>query len=230
MKLRVAAIAALLASAGDLLLLWAANASRPELALPASPQHGLLLGGLLGVLGIPLYGLGYGALAQSLTGASDTARRWIVWCAWSLALVGAAIHGLTTRMIAAALESGAPGGDPLATVAASGALLVGLWALATILLIAACLPLSIALARGRSTLPRWLGLANPLVWMLLLGSAGLATEPLRAFLTPAAPNLAHALFFAVASLVSSAKDSRRSSIRSQTSGTRSRQAIKPKSS
>jgi len=129
----------------------------------------------------------------------------------------------------AALASGAPGGDPLAAVADSGGLLVGLWALATILMIAASAGLSLTVARRRSTLPRWLGLANTVVVTLALAMTGLASEPLRAFLTPVAPNLAHALFFASASLTSSAKESFRSSIRSQTSGTRSRQAIRPKS-
>jgi len=229
MGFRVAALAAVLASVGDLLLLWVANASRPELGLPRPPELALRLGGLLGVLGIPCYGIGYRALALSITGASDTARRWVAWNGWSFALVGAAIHGLTTEMIASALESGAPGADPLATVVASGAFLVALWAVATLLMIAACAPASLALARGRSTLPRGLGLANPVILTLVLGCAGLATESLRAFLTPVAPNLAHALFFAVASLTSSANASLRSSIRSQTSGTRSRQAIRPKS-
>jgi hypothetical protein len=229
-SLGVAALGALVASAGDLGLLWVANASRPELALPTPPAYTLWLGGLLGVLGIPLYGVGYRALAGSLGDASYTLRRWIVAGGWGTALVGAGIHGLTTQLIATALASGAAGGDPLAAVAGSGALLVGLWGVAALFLLAACVPLSLALARGDSTLPRGLALANPVALTLVLGVVGLSTELLRAFLTPAAPNLAHALFFAVASRVSSANASRRSSARSQTSGTRSRQAIKPKSS
>jgi amino acid transporter len=228
--LGVAALAALFASIGDLGLLWVANASRPELALPAPPGGTLWLGGLLGVLGIPLYGLGYRALAGAVGEPGDTVRRWVAWSGAGFAGVGALVHGLTARLVAQSAASGAPAGDPLAAVAGSGALLAGSWLLATLLLVATCAPLALALARGRSPLPLWLGVANPVVLTLALGAAGLADELLRAFLVPAAPNLAHALFFAAASRTSSANASRRSSIRSQTSGTRSRHEIKPKSS
>jgi len=153
----------------------------------------------------------------------------IGWAGGLFALVGAGIHGLTAVMIWDELASNAPASDPLAAVAGSGALLVGLWALAAILMLAACIAFALEASRGRSDLAGWIAWSNPLVLTLVLGLIGLATEPLRSFLTPAAPNLAHALFFAAASLTSSPKASVRSSIRSQRSGTRSRLAIKPKS-
>ena len=53
--LRLAAIAAVLASLGDLLLLYFANAQRPELGLPAIGSVWLLGGGVLGALAIPFY-------------------------------------------------------------------------------------------------------------------------------------------------------------------------------
>ena len=54
----LAAVAALAASAGDLLLLWVASAGRTELGLPAPLPGALLAGHLLGVFAIPLYGVG----------------------------------------------------------------------------------------------------------------------------------------------------------------------------
>jgi hypothetical protein len=50
----VAALAAAAATAGDLLLLWAGNAARPELALPRPPAGVLRVGMWLGTLAMPL--------------------------------------------------------------------------------------------------------------------------------------------------------------------------------
>jgi len=51
--LQLATIAALLASLGDLLLLYFANAQRPELGLPAIGSAWLGVGGVLGAVAIP---------------------------------------------------------------------------------------------------------------------------------------------------------------------------------
>ena len=53
-------------------------------------------------------------------------------------------------------------------------------------------------AARRGAAPRGWIVANPAVASVLLAAAGAATELGRAFLVPAAPNLAHVVFFAAA--------------------------------
>jgi hypothetical protein len=229
-SLRLAGVGAFIASVGDLAMLWVANASRLELALPTPPEATLWIGCTLGVAGIPLYALGYRAAAQAIASDLVLARRIVRWAGGGAAVVGAYIHGLTALLIADALARGAPGADPFASVTSSGVELVGLWSLASLLVLAASLAFALQVARDRSALPRWVAWTNPAFGTLVVALTGLAlSEPVRSFLAPAAPNLAHALFFAAASLTSSANASFKSSIMSQRSGTRSRQAIKPKS-
>src|SRR6186997_2609559 len=71
---KVATLAAVCASLGDLALLYVANARRPELALPPPPDGLLLAGFYLGVLALPLYGLGYWRVASGLHDAADARR------------------------------------------------------------------------------------------------------------------------------------------------------------
>ncbi len=230
MSFRIAAVGAVVASLGDLAMLWVGNASRPELALVEPPGVVLWIGAALGVLGIPLYALGYRETARTIDGDRIRVRRLIRWAGAGVAALGTWIHGLTALLIADARASSAAPADPFAAVASSGALLVGLWALTALLAAAAALAFAFEAGRGRSTLPRWVAWANPVFGTLAFALAGVSLgEPAESFVAPAAPNFAHALFFAAASLTSSAKDSFRSSIMSQRSGTRSRQAIKPKS-
>jgi len=225
----IAAAAAVFATAGDLLMLWVGNATRPELGLASPPAGTLWLGAALGVFGIPLYAAGYRAASRALAPECSLARHIVAWTGGVFALVGAGIHGLTASMIADAIASGAAGDDPLAAVMAGGSLIVGLWVFATALMLAASLAFAFEVARGRSALPRAFALLNPLFATIALAFVGLSTEPLRAFLTPAAPNVAHVLFFAAAAFTSSSNAALRSSIKSQRSGTRSRHAINPKS-
>ena len=78
----------------------------------------------------------------------------------------------------------------------AGASLTVPWAMATVLVVLASAAL--AYAAWRTEVPRvWL-VANPAVATVLLGAAGAATELGRAFVVPAAPNLAHIVFFAAA--------------------------------
>jgi hypothetical protein len=51
--------------------------------------------------------------------------------------------------------------------------------------------------RSRSPLDRRLAILNPALLTLALGAVGVTVESLRSFLTPAAPNLAHIVFFSV---------------------------------
>ena len=191
----IAVLGAVAASAGDLLMLWVGNARRPELGLPLPGDSVLWLGAALGVIGIPLYALGYRAAALRLLPTHPRSARCVTACGALVAVFGAGIHALTARLIAEAIRSGAPGAAPLDAVAAAGPLLVALWAAAGL----ATLVASIAFVWGvRQRLP--LALANPALGTLALGLAAQPDETLRSFLAPAAPNLAHVLFFLVCSL------------------------------
>jgi len=188
---------AAIASAGDLLLLWVGNAQRPELALPTPPGVALPLGAVAGVLGIPLYALGYRALAAAARPVAPGLARATALGGVVLALVGAVIHGLTAQVIRGALASGAAGAPPLESVGAQP-LLVTTWLAAALgLLVASVAIVAASVSRARA-LPARLGFANPLALTLALGLAGAGTEWGRSFLLPAAPNLAHVLFFALA--------------------------------
>jgi len=91
---------------------------------------------------------------------------------------------------------GAPVGSPLEGVMHAGPSLTLPWAVATVLVLLASAAL--AYAAWRAVVPRvWL-VANPAVATVLLGAAGAVTELGRAFVVPAAPNLAHVVFFVAA--------------------------------
>jgi len=186
--------AAALASAGDLLMLWVANARRPEQALGEPGLGWLWLGGALGVLAIPCYALGWHDAARIVApAASRGAARAIVGLGAASAALGTLIHGLTARMIAGSVRAGAPALDPLAAVASAGGLLVALWAAAgAAVLVASLLFARAALRCGEP----WLALLAPALGTLLLAAPALASPWLGAFLAPAAPNLAHLAFFA----------------------------------
>jgi hypothetical protein len=66
----LAAGAALVASAGDLLLLYVANAQRAEAGLPEAGEAPLWIGGALGVVAIPFYALGYLAASRVVSPSS----------------------------------------------------------------------------------------------------------------------------------------------------------------
>lgn len=183
--------ASLAASVGDFLLLYVANARRPEFQWPLPSPLWLWLGGLLGVLAIPLYALGYGALAKVVPQPSGR----IIWlCGWITGIVGSVIHGLTTFYIYGSLQLQYIPGDPIEEVLRTGWLLPSLWLVATLAVLALTGFLTIAF--WRKLLPPRLFWFNPVLMTLALSLLGLASPQLAAFLTPAAPNLAHLVFFA----------------------------------
>lgn len=190
---RLAAFAALAATAGDLLLLHVANAQRPALGLPAPPSGALAVGGLLGVVAIPLYALGYRAAARAMAPAAPRAARAVAILGGVAAALGAAIHGGTALAIRADLARGAPAGDPLAAVAGWGPWLVAPWLAASLCVLAAS-----ALLAARAPALGAARVANPALLTVALAALGAAAGELgRAFLLPAAPNLAHLAFFAL---------------------------------
>jgi hypothetical protein len=99
------------------------------------------------------------------------------------------IHGLTTLLIHSSLSAGAPSAPPLQAVAAGGPLLLGLWALAALGTAVASLAFAWLDRRALAAL-------CPLFVTAALTLAAQPTELLRSFLAPAAPNLAHVVFFA----------------------------------
>ena len=198
---RIAALAALVATVGDLILLYVANASREELGLPRAGASWLWLGGALGVAAIPFCALGYWSASRVVDGASVRGARALFVSGAAGAVLGSIIHGLTAVEIAAHLDAGDPGSDPLASLAAGGPALPVLWALASLLVLVASVLFAWFVGRGSTAAPRCAAVANPALVTLVLAASGLPFLFLRSFLTPAAPNLAHLVFFAVCSRI-----------------------------
>jgi hypothetical protein len=192
-----ACLGAAVATGGDLLMLWVANALRPELELPRPDSAVLWVGGLLGVAGIPLYAAGYRAIARIVASARPGVSRLISIAGAGAAGLGTLIHGLTATMIYTDLVSGAPGSPPLEAAGSWGAGIVALWAAATLLVLAASAAVLGCVLRSPA-LPRRCGWLNPAFATLALAAAGAGSELGRAFLVPAAPNLAHLIFFGAA--------------------------------
>jgi len=173
-------------------MLWVGNARRPELGLPAPPDTVLWLGCALGVAGIPLYALGYQGAAGLLRPERPRAAQTVIAAGAFAAGIGAAIHGMTAALISSALHSNAPAAPPLEAVAAGGPLLVGMWLAAALAVVVASGVF--AWCRRRDPV---LALANPALVTVALSLVALPSELLRSFLAPAAPNLAHVVFFLV---------------------------------
>jgi len=191
----VAAAAAVVASIGDLLMLWVANALRPGFGIPSPPTGALGLGVALGVAAIPLYALGYAAAAVRARPALGNVANGVMLAGGLGAVLGAYIHAATGWLIEEQMR-GAPAGSPLEGVMHAGASVTVPWAMATVLVVLASAAL--AYAAWHAAVPRaWL-VANPAVATVMLGAAGAATELGRAFVVPAAPNLAHIVFFVAA--------------------------------
>lgn len=187
----MAAIAALIASAGDFLLLYIGNARQSELGLLQIGKGWLWLGGILGVAAIPFYALGYRAASRLLAQTAPRAARFIFANGVSVGLLGAAIHGVTA--ISIGLDNG-NGEEPLNAILNSAPLLI-LWGIATIQVVLISALFLWYVGFGRTAAPRSAALANPAFLTLLLAFIGLPSLFLRSFLTPAAPNIAHFVFF-----------------------------------
>jgi hypothetical protein len=194
----VAAAAAVIATAGDLLLLWVANALRPDLGLSSPPAGVLRLGAVLGVVAIPIYALGYAAASARAEPALGRGAPWMMVAGGLGAGLGSYIHAATAWLIEKQMRTAetTPVGAPLETVMHAGAGLTVPWAAATVLVMLASGAIVYAALRG--AVPRSWIIANPAVATVLLALAGAATELGRAFLVPAAPNVAHVVFFATA--------------------------------
>ena len=197
----VATLAAVAASLGDFALLYAVNARRPGLGLPKPSAELLLTGFYLGVLALPLYGLGYWAVAGHLrAGDARGARRVFVLGAYGGAL-GATVHGVTAHVIRVEELAKIPASDPFAVIAQHGPFLLPLWIVLLLMTIAGSTIYATIVFEGRSAYPRWMALLNPALMIGVTSLGALQSEWLGAFLLPATPNLVHVVFFAVAALV-----------------------------
>jgi hypothetical protein len=191
----IAALAAITATLGDLLMLYVSNSRRPELLLPALPAACLWVGAVLGVLGIPFYALGYHAASRILGAVSQGAARAVFLLGSLGALVGVLIHAGTALHIHTELETGAAARDPLSSVASWGPTMLALWALAAALVLSASALFGWFVTRGGSSAPPLVGLANPALVTAALVGVGMSTPLLQSFLIPSAPNVAHVVFF-----------------------------------
>ena len=195
MQGRIGLVAAIAATAGDLLLLATANAGRPGFEwLPAPSETALWIGTYLGVLAIPCYGLGYRDVARGLP---PTYGRVVAALGVAGGVLGGTTHGLTGLALHVQSTGGMTGIDPVTMIARYGAYLLPLWALIGIGLVIGSTAFALGVERGPSSMPRWMAVANPAVVTLGIVLAGTTSQIGRAFLVPAAPNVAHVVFFAL---------------------------------
>ncbi len=192
-----ATLAAIAATIGDLLLLWVANARRPELALPHPPDGALVVGFLLGVLAIPVYGLGYHQVARRLAPDGAGVARWVFLSGAYGGALGAVVHGMTALAIAVDQAGGAPPRDPLAVVGRYGTYLYPLWGVLALLVVAGAALYAALVLGGRTGYPRWMAAVNPIVLLVVVSALGSRNPLLAAFVVPAGPNIVHVVFFAL---------------------------------
>jgi len=189
--LRLATIAALVATAGDLGLLWASNA--PAFGLAPLSHAGLVAATLAGALAIPLYALGYRAAACELPPPD---RRVVVWLGVYGAALGAAVHLATGLIVHFERTAGGAPPDPYAAMAPYAVWLGPLWAVLAVVNAVASLRWARGVGRGTAGYPRTLRFVNPLAVVVAVSALGAPFAWGRAFVVPAAPNVAHVVFFA----------------------------------
>jgi len=122
-------------------------------------------------------------------------RRWVAALGVAGGVLGGTTHGLTGLVIHVEQSGGAGGLDPVMLLGRHGAYLLPLWAAIAMLSLAGSIAYATALLAGRSSLPRALAPVNPLVLTIAIALGAAGSSLGRAFLVPAAPNLAHVVFF-----------------------------------
>lgn len=190
----LATIAAVLASAGDLLLLAVANAVTPALAPGgASRAPALVCGYYLGVLAIPWYAVGYWSVGRRLPPRHGRTVAALGACG---AVLGATIHGVTGAALAAVEPVGAATADGgVDLLRPFTAYLAPLWAIVALATLAGSVAFAIPVMRGETSYPRWLAFANPVAGIVVISACAGFFGVTRALIVPASPNLAHVVFF-----------------------------------
>jgi hypothetical protein len=192
---------AVAASIGDLAILWVGWANDGWLGVPAAPAGTLLVGYYLGVFGIPLYVLGYAALADGIRDAAPGAARALRLLGAVGSVLGAVVHGLTGALTHAAIRTGASTAPSDLLAIPEAAFLLPLWVIVALALATGSVVFAAAVRRGGTRFPRWMALCNPLVAAGIIAGLVAPFPTLAAFIVPAAPNLAHIVVFAAALLV-----------------------------
>ena len=205
-RLVVAALAALVASCGDLLMLYVVGATRADLGLAPAASWMLPLSYYLGVLAIPFYALGYAELAAVLARDTPRASRVILITGVAVGVLGAVLHGVIGVSNEAQIRAGADMPNPMEGLLVYGEYILPLAVAVGVLGLLASGVYAVAVASGRSPLPRWAALVNPALLILVMSLASSGSARLEAFLAPASPNLAHILFFAVLATLSSPRN------------------------
>lgn len=166
------------------------------------PGWRLTLGHFLGVLFAPVYSLGYWHVYMALRPADRSIR---------LILLGAAIYTfgianvwLGSRaglagLVQAQAEGLAPAQftDLLAAYHLHSESLIQIVRVGVLLISALFVAL---VARGRTSYPRWIAAASPIVLLALVFASYLALPAVGGYLVPTAMNAAHVLFFGLSSL------------------------------
>jgi len=183
----IALLAAIVASLGDVGLLWAVNSGRGALGLALPPVWLVTVSTLAGALALPLYGLGYRARARCV---APCPRGRVV--ARGGALLGG-LGAVTHTTLGVLIQSGSMprGVTPMEGVLRAGLPLVALWCVTgTAFIIVASADM--ATSKKHAEWP-----FNPLVVAAALTGFAVFLPPLwAAFLGPAAFNLGHVAFFA----------------------------------
>jgi hypothetical protein len=194
-RLEAATAGAVTASLGDLAMLWVAWAADGRLGIPAPPHGTLIVGHYAGILGIPLYALGYAALADGVRAAAPGAAAWIARLGCIGAIVGAVVHGLTGVLTAVALRTGAPTAPDALAAIPEREFLLPLWGIAGGMVTIGSVMFATVVARGGTRFPRSMAVCNPLVVTLAIAAASTPLPTAAAFVVPAAPNFAHVVVF-----------------------------------
>lgn len=187
----VAIVAAVLATLSDLTLLRASHTSSAAVAGLIMPAT------YLGALAILFYAMGYWQVACGLLPAAERPARRVFLLGAATAGVGAVIHGMTGAMLR---ERILHGGDlsPAMMIAA----LLPLWVLGVACGGVANIIYALAILRGPTAYPRWMAAANMLVLPVAVSVLALPGGPeVRALVVPAAPNIAHVIFFSLTTAV-----------------------------
>lgn len=201
----MAGAAALVASVCDLMMLSAALV--PATELWTTPNLLLGVSAVFGTIAIPFYALGYWAIARSLGTGHSGLRRTISLGGLIVGVVGGVIHATTAWLIYQTQSAGdAWAVDDALSV---GPLLPILWGSAGAASLSAASVILFSALSGRSSLSRIVAAQNPVAAtiFIVVTVVALGSDRLSQFLVPAAPNLAHLLFFVVAA--SSAARTRR---------------------
>jgi hypothetical protein len=158
----------------------------------------LLVGHYLGVFGIPLYGLGYRALAAGIRPARPRAARIVGALGAVGCVVGAVVHGLTAVLTSAALRDAAPIAPDAMFAIPDAAFVMPLWGIVGTAVALGSIAFARAVAGGGTSFPRGFAFCNPLAATLAIAAVAAPVPIVAAFVVPAAPNLAHVVVFAAA--------------------------------